>query len=302
MRKIIVIGECCLNVIFRDDRPWRSMPGGVLLNAAASLGDNKLDASFVSEAANDHVGDIIVNFLDGHNVTTRSIDRYTDGATPSTLVFTSDHGEIIHKVRYTRYPEQSFDTIWPTIGPDDIVIFGESYSLDTRVRSRLFDIVRYAAERHAIIIYAPAIDGQRISRITRVMPEILENLEIADIIITDTANLSTIFNKTDDAAAYNDHISFYSYTHLNLNPVSGEIALRHRKNMVTANARMDNGSQCCMSAIIAGVAAAIVNSGIMHGNIENLDDTMLNAIVRSAETWSDAAAQSIDNLAHLNIP
>ena len=135
MRKIILIGECELNVLFRNDRPWRALPGGILLNSAAALGKpqrlmtlttstspmtvimvvdvvgvspsghtsgappvRKYDVPFVSEAATDHVGDIIVDFLTLHGVAIHSIDRFTEGHTSSVLTFSSDHGEVRHCV------------------------------------------------------------------------------------------------------------------------------------------------------------------------------------------------------------
>ncbi len=296
MRKIILIGECELNVLFRNDHPWRALPGGILLNSAAALGNRKYDATFVSEAATDHVGDIIVDFLTVHGVATHSIDRFTEGHTSSVLTFTSDHGDVRHCVRYKQYPQQSFGVVWPRIDPDDIVIFGEPYSIDERVRARLFDIVKYASERRAVIIYVPAIDNSRVTRITRVMPAILENLEISDIVVTDRKSLATIFNKDDDKAAYNDHISFYSFNHVNIDFETLSINMHCRKSSRSVNIPGQPDPDVSISGIIAGIASAIIDNGLLRENMEHLTSDDMELLLANAVKWSDSAVASPDNI------
>ena len=285
-----------MNVLFRNDRPWRALPGGILLNSAAALGNRKYDATFVSEAATDHVGDIIVDFLTVHGVATHSIDRCTEGHTSSVLTFTSDHGDVRHCVRYKQYPQQSFGVVWPRIDPDDIVIFGEPYSIDERVRARLFDIVKYASERRAIVIYVPAIDNSRVTRITRVMPAILENLEISDIVVTDRKSLSTIFNKDDDKAAYNDHISFYSFNHVNIDFETSSINMHCRKSSRSVNIPGQPDPDVSISGIIAGIASAIIDNGLLRENMEHLTSDDMELLLANAVKWSDSAVASPDNI------
>ncbi len=296
MRKIILIGECELNVLFRNDHPWRALPGGILLNSAAALGNRKYDVSFVSEAATDHVGDIIVDFLTVHGVATHSIDRFTEGHTSSVLTFTSDHGDVRHCVRYTQYPQQSFGVVWPRIDPDDIVIFGEFYSIDERLRGRLFDIIKYASERRAIVIYAPAIDNSRVTRITRVMPAILENLEISDIVVTDRKSIATIFNKDDDKAAYTDHISFYSFNHVNVDFGTSSINMHCKKSSRSVAIPGQPDPDVSMSGIIAGIAAAIIDNRLLRENMEHLTSDDMELLLDNALKWSDSAIAAPDNI------
>ena len=82
MRKIISIGESCLEVLFRGEVPVKSYPGGELLNASACMGSDGVTVDYVSEVARDRVGDIVSGFLESHGVSVKSIDRYTEGTTP----------------------------------------------------------------------------------------------------------------------------------------------------------------------------------------------------------------------------
>ena len=51
MKKIICIGECGLDIIFRNGKPVDSVPGGRIVNAAALLGRLQLPVIMASEAS-----------------------------------------------------------------------------------------------------------------------------------------------------------------------------------------------------------------------------------------------------------
>ena len=177
MRKIIAIGESILDTVFRDDKPVSSFVGGRIANAAASMGMAGMPVQMVSECCNDHIGDIIVNFLHTHNVGTASVDRFTEGSTATSMIFhTSGNGKKL--INFFNYPADRFDVVWPRIDEDDIIIFGSFYSIDPDMRERFYELIKYAHERKAILIYLLGCQHGINCRITKVMPGILENLEI----------------------------------------------------------------------------------------------------------------------------
>ncbi len=211
MRKIIIIGECALQITFDGTAPVASAPHGVLLNAAAAIAASAQQVSLVSEIASDPVGDIILRYLNDAGVDTESVDRYTGGATQLHLLFSDGKSS-----RYGAYHDSGFTVVWPRINPGDILLFGGNYALDPRARTRLFDIVRYARERNAKVIYVPDFEPARVRNITHLMPAILENFEAADIAVTTSADLRAIFRAKDPDEAFRDHISFYTDTMYNL--------------------------------------------------------------------------------------
>ncbi|WP_295730598.1 carbohydrate kinase family protein [uncultured Muribaculum sp.] len=213
MRKIIIIGESTLRIDFDGAAPRSSAPDGVLLNTAAALGSLGHPVSFVSEIADDHVGKILLRFLDDAGVDTHSVDTYTGGATQLKLAFADGTSS-----RYGSYHDSGFTVVWPRIDPDDILLFGGNYALDHRSRPRLFEIVKYARERRATVIYVPDFEASRVRNITHLMPAILESFEAADMAVTTPTDLQAIFNTTDAAAAFRDHISFYTDTLLDISP------------------------------------------------------------------------------------
>ena len=77
------------------------------------------------------------------------------------------------------------------------------------MRQPLSELLAYAQDRKAIIVYLPGFKPELCSRITRVMPAIVENLEVADVVIARESDMMKIFGKADARACYNEHIKFY---------------------------------------------------------------------------------------------
>lgn len=284
MRKIIAIGECVLDVLFRNDHPVASFPGGRLLNAAAMLGSEGHQVYFVGEAARDHVGDIIVDYLSSKGVNVQSIDRFTDGITPTSLVFIGDNSKT--SIRHERYPAESFDVVWPRIDSDDIVIFGTFYSLEERVRTRLFEIVKYAAERGAIIIYLPGFSPELANHITRVKPAILENFEVADIVISRSRDLQTIFGDDNDDSCYNNHMRFYCYNMLNADKDACRLRLYARDKKQEIAFSLSDNPLIWNAGIIAGLVNYIAANGLSRNDILNLTSDDISGILSEASKWS----------------
>ena len=251
MHKIIVIGESTLRVDFKGTAPVASYPSGVLLSAAARLASLALPVSMVSEVAADPAGDIICDFLRGYGVDTHSVDRFTGGSTQVELAFAD--GRVS---RYGTYHDTGFTVVWPRIDPDDILIFGGYYALDPRARERLFELVSYAHERSAVVVYVPDFDPARVRNITHVMPAILENFEVADIAVVNAADLSAIFRSADAAQAYREHVGFYVDRMLNLDP-DGALMLYHGQD-VPMSLELD-GEMHGMPAFDAPMVRALVS-------------------------------------------
>ena len=87
MNKIIGIGETILDILFKNDQPVKAVPGGSVFNSMISLGRMGLDAHIVSEVGNDHVGDIVIKFLDENGVNSTSVYRFADAKSPVSLAF-----------------------------------------------------------------------------------------------------------------------------------------------------------------------------------------------------------------------
>lgn len=291
MRKIIAIGESVLDTIFNGNQPTRSFVGGRIANAAAILGTMGLPVSMVSECCNDRVGDIIIDYLSSHNVNVASIDRYTQGSTAMSAIFSNPDGKDT-LVNYGVYPKSRFDVVWPRIDEDDIVLFGSLYAITEPQRAALFELVNYAVERKAIIIYLPGFQHGINFHIAHVMPAILENLEVSDLVIAHERDLRDVFPGETAQQAYSDHVEFYCDNYLHIHP---DLSVT----------RFDKGGKSLYHPAIgvptrhmlgwqAGFAAGVIHGLLKHevtrGNVHQLTSTVWVDIVTGAQAIASCCA------------
>ena len=93
------------------------------------------------------------------------------------MIFSENPDGTTRITRYEDYTDDAFDIVWPRVDDDSVVIYGGYYTLDRRMRSHTVPFLNHCAERGAVMIYLPGFLAIQESRITRVMPAILENLE-----------------------------------------------------------------------------------------------------------------------------
>ena len=293
MRKIIAIGQSVLDTLYSGNQPVRAFMGGRIANAAAILGTMGLHVSMVSECCNDRVGDIIIDYLTRHNVDVKSIDRYTEGSTPLSAIFTSDNGQDTI-VNYGVYPQERFDVVWPRIDEDDILLFGSLYAITEPQRSALFELVNYAVERKAIIIYLPGFQHGINFHIAHVMPAILENLEVSDLVIAHERDLRDVYPGETAQQAYCDHVEFYCDNYLHIHPDlsvtrfdKGGKAMPHPA--IGAPTRHMLGWQ---AGFTAGVIHGLLKNGVTHADVHQLPRATWVDIVTGAQAIASCCANA----------
>lgn len=260
MKKIFCVGECALDIIFgTDGAPVGAMPGGRVINAAAILARKGARVSVVSEASVGPVGDRVVNWLRDTGCDISGVDRITEGLTPALLYLPDAEGRMT-VTRYENYPDDCFDVIWPRIEEGDVVIFGGFYAIDPRMRRRMSQFLQNAVDHKAVMVYLPGFLPAQAPRITRVMPAIYENLEIADVIITRTTDLQAIYGTADVSRCYADQIDYYSHSLVNVDSGSSTVTYfsNHEPLSVEAGSAFV-GSMMWNAGVVAGVALAIAS-------------------------------------------
>ncbi len=292
MRKIIAIGESVLDTMFIDGRPVKSFVGGRIACAAASLASLGLPCKMLSECTTDAVGDIIMNYLSQHGVDIKSVDRYPDGATAFSAIFPTGSGKQI--VNYGSYPKMRFDIVWPRIDEDDIVLFGSLYAIDLPQRKRLYDLLKYAVERRAILIYLPGFQHGIGYRLTKVMPHLLENLEISDIVIAHDQDIHDIFPGETGDEAYHNHIEFYCRNYVHITRSLGLLMYSLGLNAPAQQPAVDNllGWQ---AGLTAGIIAQLFERNILRDQLLTLDKQTWQEILIEARKMAEKAAASDDN-------
>lgn len=296
--KIICIGECSLNLVLdATGHTMGAMPGGRIVNAAAILARDHEKVLMASDAAADPVGDIIANFLAQAGVDLSSLDRYTEGRTPLNVFVCRPDDTLVSAAsltRYEMYPPEGFDIIWPRVDEGDIVLFGGYYAIDPGIRPRLARFLEHAVDRKAVLVYLPGFLPQQEPRITRVMPAILENLELAHVVVTRNKDLELIFGLKHPEECYHDHIDFYCRSLINIDVECSHISYYSGKEMTQVDIPASTSATMLWNAgAAAGIVAAIAERRLTPESFDATTDELRRQILTAAALSANAASKEI---------
>ncbi len=208
MRKVIGIGETVLDIIFKNDQPIGAYPGGSTFNAIISLGRCGVNTSFISEAGNDRVGEQVIKFLKENGVDASGVSRFPDSQSPISLAFLNERNDAEY-LFYKDHPHDQLDFVYPDIQPDDIVLFGSYFAVNPVIRPQVMGLLDYARSHGAIIYYDVNFRSSHRHEVLRLTPNLLENLEYADIVRGSNEDFSVLYKMDDPVKVYNAEVSFY---------------------------------------------------------------------------------------------
>lgn len=209
MRRVIGIGETVLDIIFRDDQPIGAVPGGSVFNSLISLGRSGVHAAFISETGHDRVGRRIISFLEENGVDASCVNVYPDSKSPISLAFLNDNSDAEY-IFYKDHPNDRLDFSYPEVSRDDIVLFGSYYAVNPVIRPQVVGFLEYARSKGAILYYDVNYRASHRNEVLKLTPNILENLEFADIVRGSSEDFEVMFHKTDPDIIYRSQIAFYS--------------------------------------------------------------------------------------------
>lgn len=209
MRKVIGIGETVLDIIFKNDQPIGAVPGGSVFNGIISLGRSGVCATFIGEAGNDRVGQQIIGFLRENGVNADNINVYPESKSPISLAFLNENNDAEY-IFYKDHPHDQLDFVYPDVQRDDVVMFGSYYAVNPVIRPQVVGFLEYARSRGAILYYDVNFRASHSGEVMKLTPNILENLEYADIVRGSREDFEVMFRKTDPDTVYRSEIAFYT--------------------------------------------------------------------------------------------
>ena len=297
MRKVIGIGETILDIIFRDDQPIGAVPGGSVFNGLISLGRVGVSTLFISETGNDRVGQKIIRFLEDNHVDASCVSVYPESKSPISLAFLNERNDAEY-IFYKDHPHDRLDFNFPDIQPDDIVMFGSFYAVNPVIRPQMFSFLEYARTKGAILYYDVNFRASHANEVMKVTPNILENLELADVIRGSKEDFEVMFNKSDADSLYRSQISFYCKNFIctgGAEPlelraqgdISKQYAIAETKTVSTIGAG-DNFN--------AGFVYGLVKYGITRKMLdEGVAEVLWDQVIAEAQQFSANVCQSIHN-------
>ena len=298
MRRVIGIGETVLDIIFKDDQPIGAVPGGSVFNSLISLGRAGVNAAFISETGNDRIGRRIVSFLEQNGVDASCVYVYPDSKSPISLAFLNENSDAEY-IFYKDHPSDRLEFNYPEVQHDDVVLFGSYYAVNPVIRPQVVGFLEYARSRGAILYYDVNFRASHKNEVMKLTPNILENLEFADIVRGSTEDFDVMYHKTDPDAIYRSQIAFYTHKFIctqGAQPVElradGGLKKKYpivkAANVVSTIGAGDNFN--------AGFIYGLIKHGITRSVIERgLSEQQWDRVIDCALQFSANVCQSINN-------
>ncbi len=197
---IFTIGECLLDILFKNGQPEWSCPGGSMLNSAVSLGRYGEPVAFVSETGNDRIGDLIHHFLSENCVSTNYLMEY-EGKSTLALAFLDDGGDADYQF-YHQLPTVAPEFRLPDFYPADLLIFGSYYSISDRNQGNIERFVRRAVDSGAHVLYDPNFRKPHLDSLPETISAIIRNISMADLVRASHEDMYLIAGAENGLQAY----------------------------------------------------------------------------------------------------
>lgn len=297
MRKVIGIGETILDIIFKDGSPVEAVPGGSMFNGLISLGRAGVDTTLISETGNDRIGKRIIGFLLENGVNADNVSVYPNSKSPVSLAFLDGNNDAEY-IFYKDHPHDRLDFTCPEISPDDIVMFGSFYAVNPVIRPQMAGLLDHARSKGAIIYYDVNFRASHRNDVIKVTPNILENLEYADIVRGSNEDFEVMFRKTDPDAVYRSEIAFYTKNFI-YTQGAGPVELRAEGGFRKQYPVADTSTVSTIGAgdnFNAGFVYGLIRYGITRDMIRNgLSEEQWDSLMLCAGQFSANCCKSIGN-------
>ena len=209
-RRVIGIGETVLDILFKNDQPQKAVPGGSTFNSIVSLGRAGIPCLMVTEAGDDHIGDIICRFLHENGVSADFVCRHKNVKSHISLAFLDEKNDAQY-VFYKDHASVSLDGPLPEIHPDDIILFGSFFAINPVIRPVVGTLLRDARKVGAWLYYDVNFRKPHIADLPQVLANIEENMRLSDVVRGSTEDFAYLYNLHDGDAIY-DKVKQFSNT------------------------------------------------------------------------------------------
>jgi fructokinase len=254
-----------------------------------------LNVTFISETGNDRVGRTILDFLKDNGVNNENVCDYLDGRTPISLAWLNDNNDAEYEF-YKDYPNARLDVIWPRIERNDIVIMGSYFVLNPVLRSKVLEFLNYAKEREAIIYYDFNFRDNHKGEAMKLYPDILENLEFADIVRGSTEDIANMFGDNDPDRVYQKEIDFYCKNMIctdgskKVRLISPQITKDYNVKAIKTVSTIGAGDN-----FNAGIVYGLITEKITKENVNNMTEEQWDRIIKCSIDFSSHVCQSLNN-------
>lgn len=295
MGRVIGIGETILDILFKDNRPVKAVPGGSVYNSMISLGRMGVDCSFISEVGDDRVGGMILSHLRDSGVNASAVCSFSGGKSPLSLAFLNERNDAEY-LFYKDYPNNRLEVEFPQINEGDIVIYGSYFVLNPVLRAKTKAFLEYAHAQGALLYYDINFRKTHIPERIKLSEALIENLEFADIVRGSADDFRYLYEMTDAAKVYKEKIMFYCRNFI-FTSGDGDVFLfkgnessRYPVKKVNVVSTVGAGD-----SFNAGIIYGLVSAGIDRNALSGLTMEQWNRIMGCGLDFSAHACTSMEN-------
>ena len=292
-RKVIGIGETVFDIIFKNDKPISAVPGGSTFNSMISLGRCGVEATFLSETGDDHIGNLICAYLEENGVSSADVDR--NGKSHLSLAFLNEQNDANY-VFYKDHPHDKAEMRMPDIKLDDIVLFGSYFAINPVIRTKVKALLEHAKQQGAIIYYDLNFRASHKDEVDILLPNITENFQYADIVRGSNEDFNIVFGAKDFAAVKEklsplcQNIIYTCGSHPTLLHANG-LQLEHATEPIEVVSTIGAGDN-----YNAGVIFSIINKNITRADLrKGLSEDTWHSILATAQRFSAECCMSLEN-------
>lgn len=300
--KIIGIGETVCDIIFKNDVPWRAVPGGSTFNSMISLGrtlgKEGIPCVMISAVGDDHVGQYVGKFMTDSHVSSAYLTQHKDCQSTISLAFLDENND----AQYEFYKDhanaqlnsEKFESI--RFEENDIVLFGSFFAINPVLRNytkRLFSAAHAAG---ATIYYDINFRKSHIKDIPTTIDNIIENFKFATIVRGSSEDFGYLFGTTNPQEIYENHIK----QHCDLfictdggNPISlftPNFVQKYQVEPVNTISTIGAGDN-----FNAGFIYGLIAENLSKRTISNITIEQWRKLVASGQKFSSKVCQSIYN-------
>ena len=213
------------------------------------------------------------------------------------LAFLNDHNDADY-IFYKDHPHDRIDYVYPEVNADDIVLFGSFFALNPVIRPQVYAFLDYARQRGAILYYDVNFRASHKNEVMKVTPNLLDNLEMADIVRGSSEDFEILFRQHDADTVYRSQIAFYTkkfiYTR-SADPVEvrGDSGFSKQYPVLPTETVSTIGAGDNFNA---GFIYGLIKNGITRQHIDQgLTESQWDALVSSALDFSAECCRDIYN-------
>ncbi|MBR5354367.1 MAG: carbohydrate kinase [Bacteroidales bacterium] len=286
-KRVIGIGETVLDILFKNDQPLKAVPGGSTFNSIVSLGRAGVPCAMVTEVGGDHVGDMICSYLDENGVSSEYVCRHEHVKSHISLAFLDEHNDAQYAF-YKDHASVRLDGAMPEMCKDDVVLFGSFFAVNPAIRPAVAGLLREARQAGAWLYYDVNFRKNHIADLPEVMPNIEENMRLADVVRGSMDDFGYLYGLRDGDAVY-ERVSRYCDTFI-LTDGSGPVSVYTPSGCETYPVQ-------AIETVSTVGAGDNFNAGYIYAMLQCRKDQASR--IEMAQRWSqDVCRQMGNNISH----